>query len=50
MHVKIWVGNSVGTTRSNAARVTLKATTRDGKVLFEGMLTPMRVGGVRRSM
>jgi VWFA-related protein len=38
--------NSVGTARSNAARVTLKATTRDGKVLFEGMLTPMRVGGV----
>jgi hypothetical protein len=36
----------VGTTRSNAARVTLKATTRDGKVLFEGMLSPMRVGGV----
>src|SRR4029453_17068153 len=38
--------NSVGTARSNAARVTLKATTRDGKVLFEGMLTSMRVGGV----
>ena len=36
----------VGTTRSNAARVTLKATTRDGKVLFEGILAPMRVGGV----
>ena len=38
--------NSVGTSRSNAARVTLKATTRDGTVLFEGMLAPMRVGGV----
>ena len=38
--------NTAGTTRSNAARVTLKATTRDGKVLFEGLLTPMRVGGV----
>jgi VWFA-related protein len=38
--------NSVGTTRSNAARVTLKATTRDGSVLFEGMLTPIRVGSV----
>jgi len=38
--------NSVGTSRSKAARVTLKATTRDGKVLFDGMLTPMRVGGV----
>jgi VWFA-related protein len=36
----------VGTSRSGAARVSLKATTRDGKVLFEGMLTPMRVGGV----
>lgn len=38
--------NSVGTAPSNAARVTLKATTRDGKVLFDGILTPMRVGGV----
>lgn len=38
--------NSAGTSRSSAARVTLKATTRDGKVLFEGMLTPMGVGGV----
>jgi VWFA-related protein len=36
----------VGTARSNAARVTLKATTRDGKVLFEGMLSPVRIGGV----
>jgi VWFA-related protein len=38
---------SIGTGRSNAARVTLTATTRDGKVLFEGMLTPMRTGGVQ---
>jgi VWFA-related protein len=38
--------NAVGTAPSNAARVTLTATTRDGKVLFDGMLTPMRVGGV----
>jgi hypothetical protein len=36
----------VGTVRSGAARISLKATTRDGKVLFEGMLAPMRVGGV----
>lgn len=34
----------VGTRRSNAARVTLKATTRDGTVLYEGMLAPVRVG------
>jgi VWFA-related protein len=38
---------SIGTGRSNAARVTLTATTREGKVLFEGMLTPMRAGGVQ---
>ena len=38
---------SVGTGRSNAARVTLKATTREGTVLFEGMLSPMRAGGVQ---
>jgi VWFA-related protein len=38
--------NAVGTSRSNAARVTLKATTRDGTVLFDGLLAPMRVGGV----
>jgi len=37
---------AIGTARSNAARVTLKATTRDGKVLFDGMLAPMRTGGV----
>lgn len=34
--------NFVGTGRSNAARATLKATTKDGAVLFEGMLSPMR--------
>jgi VWFA-related protein len=33
--------------RSNAARVALTATTRDGKVLFEGLLSPMQVGGVQ---
>jgi VWFA-related protein len=38
--------NLVGTGRSNAARVTLKATTRDGTILFDGMLAPMRVGGI----
>jgi VWFA-related protein len=32
--------------RSTAARLTLKATTRDGTVLFEGILAPMRIGGV----
>jgi VWFA-related protein len=37
--------NTVGTSRSSAARVTLKATTREGTVLFEGMIAPMRVGG-----
>ncbi len=30
--------NVVGTGRSSAARATLKATTKDGKVLYEGML------------
>lgn len=38
--------NAAGTTRSNAARVTLKATTREGAVLFDGILAPMRAGGV----
>jgi VWFA-related protein len=38
--------NAVGTSRSNAARVTLTATTRDGTVLFDGIVAPMRVGGV----
>jgi VWFA-related protein len=33
-----------GAGRSGAARVTLKATTRDGKVLYEGLLAPVRVG------
>jgi VWFA-related protein len=41
---------AVGTGRTGAARVTLKATTRDGKVLFEGTLAPMRVGGVADAM
>ena len=30
--------------RSRAARVVLKATTKDGAVLFEGMLSPVRIG------
>jgi len=34
----------VGLGRSNAERVALKATTRDGKVLYEGLLAPVRVG------
>lgn len=38
--------NAAGTTRSNAARVTLKATTLDGTVLFDGMLSATRAGGV----
>lgn len=38
--------NFVGTGRSNAARATLTATARDGTVLFEGMLSPMRSAGV----
>jgi VWFA-related protein len=38
--------NLVGTGRSGAARVTLKASTRDGKVLFDGLLAPMRDGGI----
>ena len=33
-----------GTLKSGAARVMLKAATKDGKVLFEGMLAPVRVG------
>lgn len=36
--------NFTGTARSNAARVTLKATTNEGAVLFEGLLGPVRVG------
>lgn len=36
----------VGAGRSSAARVSLKAMTREGKLLFQGMLAPMRVGGV----
>ena len=34
----------VGMGRSKASRVALKATTRDGKVLYEGLLDPVRVG------
>lgn len=30
--------------RSAAARVTLKATTKDGRVLFDGILAPVRIG------
>jgi hypothetical protein len=37
-------GRSAGGGRSAAARVALKATTRDGRVLFEGDLAPVRVG------
>ena len=33
-----------GTTKSPAARVALTATTREGKLLFEGILAPVRVG------
>jgi hypothetical protein len=36
----------VGMGRSNASRVALKATTRDGTILFEGLLAPVRVGEV----
>lgn len=39
-------GSTGGIARPAAARVTLKATTRDGAVLFDGMLSPMRAGGV----
>jgi hypothetical protein len=35
-----------GTTQSGAARVSLRATTKDGAVLYDGMLAPMRVGAV----
>ena len=38
--------NAAGTTRSKAARVTLKATTLDGTLLFDGMLSPTRAGGM----
>jgi VWFA-related protein len=33
-----------GATKSNAARVALKATTRAGTTLYEGLLAPVRVG------
>lgn len=34
----------VGAGRANASRVALKATTRDGKILYEGLLAPVRIG------
>jgi VWFA-related protein len=38
-------GRTPGTAvRSGAARVTLKATTKDGAVLFDGILAPVRIG------
>ena len=37
-------GRSSNRARSAAARVTLKATTRDGRVLFDGILAPVRIG------
>ena len=36
--------NFTGTAKSNAARITLKATTKEGAVLYEGLLAPVRVG------
>lgn len=39
-------GSTGGIARPAAARVTLKATTREGAVLFEGILSPLRTGGV----
>ena len=35
-----------GTLKSGAARVVLKATTKDGTVLFDGMLAPVRIGEI----
>ena len=37
-------GRTIPGTRSTAARVVLKATTKDGTVLFDGMLAPVRIG------
>jgi VWFA-related protein len=37
-------GRGFTAARSAASRVELKATTKDGKVLYEGMLAPVRVG------
>jgi hypothetical protein len=37
-------------TKSGAARVTLKATTKDGRVLFEGLLAPVRIGEAADAM
>ena len=36
--------NATGTGTSNASRVALKATTRSGTILYEGLLAPVRVG------
>lgn len=36
--------NFTGTGKSSAARVALKATTKEGAVLYEGLLAPVRVG------
>jgi hypothetical protein len=35
---------ATGTQKSGAARVVLKATTKEGTVLFDGMLAPVRIG------
>lgn len=37
-------GGAVGPARSSAARVELKATTKSGTVLFDGLLAPVRIG------
>ena len=37
-------GSGGSRTKSPAARVALKATTKDGSVLFDGMLAPVRIG------
>ena len=43
--VVTWEGrNLAGTSRSPASRVQLTATTKDGKVLYEGVLAPVRIG------
>lgn len=43
--VVTWEGrNLAGSSRSPASRVQLTATTKDGKVLYEGVLAPVRIG------
>ena len=37
-------GAATGTTRPSASRVSLRATLKDGTVLYEGLLAPVRVG------